>query len=733
MLRFSAFKQAWPQPVDLLFHTPMSPRYSDSISGTTCHTPSPRSVSPSSSTDLDTVEQKSGYPGDDLSSPTSFRLLRIHPALHRKGAISCTLQSVDLADHPRYRALSYTSGPAVRTIGPESEPPSSDEDRQILCNDQVLVVTKNLHDALVEFCEQGFTDWLWVEAICIDQSNAEERASHVSMMGRIYMSSIETITWLGNDESGVEDIQWGIDVMIPKMLQRGSAFWYSRPLADPELENVFGVEDLNHRLIGIKTFLATHRWFGNAWAVQEVALAPSVCLRTGRQQFSWTDLTNLSIVLAKVSWEDELLPKSPELDKNYSAAKTFLANVHGLRDIISHKGACHISRPAPELRETYRFLQSRYGTKTVLEVATAWTAHLLSLVRNLETSEKHDKIYSILGVANFFSSKISELVTPDYCKPVEMVYTSLTAALLLNSRYLSILAHVGDISNNQLTDLPSWVVDYSSARATNPIVELGRGQPTHFDASLTSEMSSYPRKIEKTRLTLIGARFDALTMVSPTTLDRVIEDVSEFEDFLEFATHLPDCYFDGQHRTDVLWRAMMMDSEETAESINHPPPSSFARGFQAWIINLIGLWVANSLNIGVEADSANECARQFYARLYPDSQIEVPDEIEADEEAFTTYYRKRMASFVNSVRDKVYGRKLFATKDHLIGMGSCSIQADDEVWLIRDSRTPLILRPKPGTDDFVLVGEAYLHGFMHGEMLDDRWELTRRIGPVTIV
>jgi Heterokaryon incompatibility protein (HET) len=677
--------------------------------------------------------QKPVYIGGELTSLSSIRLLKIQSPTHEETSITCTVQPFELDEKLTYYALSYTWGPAIRPIGPEYELPSPDEPQQILCNDQPLLVTQNLHDALLELRQSGFPNWLWVDAVCIDQSNADERARQVSMMGQIYMSSVETVAWLGKDESGAEDIEWAIDVMIPKMLQRAPDFWDIRPLTDIELETIFGVEDLNQRLSNIKIFLAAHRWFDRAWVAQEIALAPAVRIQVGRRQISWTDLTNLSIILSRRTWNNELASKSPELDEGYSAARAFLEKLRGLRDLMPHKIPCQPSRQAPERLDIEKFLRATFGPETELEVAAAWLAHLLSLVRHLKSSEMHDKIYSIIGVANVFSSKIGSLVTPDYDQSPEMNYTSTTAALLLNSRYLSILAHVGDLSNTRLAELPSWAVDYSSRTATNPILEFGKGQATSFDASLTSKLPPVPRIIEGTRLTLAGAVFDHVTMVSAATLGEIVEDFAHLEDFEKFISHLPDQYFNGESRTDVIWRVMMMDSEETLKCINHPAPSSFAQGFRAWVINMIGLWVADVVKTGVELDSANESARQFFAQLYPNDSIQVPEEFQGSEEAFTSYHRRQMLPFIHAVESKVYGRKLFQTTGNLLGMGSRSVQADDQVWLIRDSKTPLILRPKPGTEDFLLVGEAYLHGFMHGEMLDDVGKLEDRIGPVTIV
>lgn len=110
-----------------------------------------------------------------------IRLLKIMPA-EPSSPIRCMLDVANLKHE--YTCLSYCWGP---------EKPA----RPILVNDRVLVIRSNLYDFLLTARSQGITDWIWTDAICIDQSNYGEKASQVQMMGTIYAQAMETIVWCG--------------------------------------------------------------------------------------------------------------------------------------------------------------------------------------------------------------------------------------------------------------------------------------------------------------------------------------------------------------------------------------------------------------------------------------------------------------------------------------------------------------------------------------------------------
>lgn len=77
----------------------------------------------------------------------------------------------------------------------------------IAVNSQVLLICLNLYSALEHLRVQIGSHVLpiWIDAICINQTNNVEKASQVPMMGEIYASSMFTLSWLGPeaDNSGV--------------------------------------------------------------------------------------------------------------------------------------------------------------------------------------------------------------------------------------------------------------------------------------------------------------------------------------------------------------------------------------------------------------------------------------------------------------------------------------------------------------------------------------------------
>ena len=77
---------------------------------------------------------------------------------------------------------------------------------------------------------------------------------------------------------------------------------------------------------------------------------------------------------------------------------------------------------------------------------------------------------------------------------------------------------------------------------------------------------------------------------------------------------------------------------------------------------------------------------------------------------------------------RVYSnRTLFVAGNGSLGLAPLAATQGDQIWFLAGAKVPYILRPTDEADTFELVGEAYLHGYMHGEAANVAGNLKRVI------
>ncbi|KAK4897319.1 hypothetical protein LTR27_004839 [Elasticomyces elasticus] len=108
-------------------------------------------------------------------SRKEIRIVDLLPSQDTAGPIVCKLKTVSLHGKPIYEALSYVWGDAKVT-------------RPILLNGERKDVTANLDYALRLFRarSQEKTIRIWLDSICINQADTQERNQQVQIMGDIY-------------------------------------------------------------------------------------------------------------------------------------------------------------------------------------------------------------------------------------------------------------------------------------------------------------------------------------------------------------------------------------------------------------------------------------------------------------------------------------------------------------------------------------------------------------------
>ncbi|KAF5519364.1 Heterokaryon incompatibility protein 6, OR allele [Colletotrichum aenigma] len=120
--------------------------------------------------------------------PRGFiRLLRLKPHEDADAPLQCELFHYPLTDDRKgthlYEALSYCWGP-----------PS--ESQKVFTGTGYLQITANLHAALARLRDPFLERVIWVDAICINQKDADEKGHQVQLMAEIYARASGVVVWL---------------------------------------------------------------------------------------------------------------------------------------------------------------------------------------------------------------------------------------------------------------------------------------------------------------------------------------------------------------------------------------------------------------------------------------------------------------------------------------------------------------------------------------------------------
>ncbi|KAE9971114.1 hypothetical protein BLS_004627 [Venturia inaequalis] len=211
-----------------------------------------------------------------------FRLLRILPT-RSKSTIKLEVKTFDFGPScPPFTALSYTWG------DPESE-------QDIEINGCSFPARHNLRSFLLAAGSFQLTHWLWIDAICIDQTNVIERNHQVELMGDIYGLAQDVLVWLGDaaDESDyiMEIIQQikSVSPYIP---------WKCCPRDDRNLKLPLLKKKELAKFVSSSQGLLSRPYWRRMWIVQEVILASKVSIACGMKVVAWDKMLLFSEAIA---------------------------------------------------------------------------------------------------------------------------------------------------------------------------------------------------------------------------------------------------------------------------------------------------------------------------------------------------------------------------------------------------------------------------------------------------
>jgi hypothetical protein len=594
----------------------------------------------------------------------------------------------------RYYALSYRWGAPINEEPFKSY--TNERVESIKIGDGELKVARNLLDFLIQVKEdEELKDKeFWIDAICINQDDDDERSYQVSnMMAEIYRRANSVIAWLGDSDAHTKR---AFD-HISKVADRNIVTSVGVPTGRRSSEHSDG-DEACWEAIG-KIFDRTY--WNRSWIIQELVLPQHVTLRCGVYSTDWDVFVKASHNIATSHLKQFYDSRSTE--GTTSSATTLKASRnYGVPAILK-------------------------ATKSSM-VTEHWTTVLLYTLirsRDCEATDLGDKAYALLGLIQGRQDikQLPPLLCPTYgsdCSPGK-TYLDIATQLLRDCEDLLVLSCAEGFRNVKLNgaDLPSWVPDWSVRYPLGlRVTGYKRYQADSFffspDTYLSREkkLGLWPAVVDESELavTIHGMQVDKTSFVAESKLD--ILNCKPFPRLLEMLLMLPEKYeVTGEGRMEAFWRTL---TRNTSGEVRLPQPkgSSMGPSFTKWIQERIRSVVTSPKDEN-QWKKLMETFNQFCLR---------------DVEWVTTTKRSELdVSSMEFGSQFAYGEYLrpFITEKGYVGLGSQNLQEGDTVWVVPRSRVPLIFRQngefdQQGDHHCQLIGGAYLHGFMDGRWLGQR-------------
>lgn len=318
----------------------------------------------------------------------------------------------DLKKHDDYIDLYFAAG-GLRDPG------------QITCDGLHMPIGGELQSALRRLRLLDRPRVLWIDALCIDQNNLEERAKHVQQMARIYAGAEKVLVWLGEP--------WGVDSRAFEVI---STLLEKLPLLIESTEQsllqfTFGNDKTIRDLPwdGLNQLLQ-RAWFERVWVIQEIANAAKADICIGSLVYDWRAFASVMMLLL---------------------TKNLVSYLIASGEVLAH----HIST-----------MLALINAKVGLQARPSLLPTLMRS-RDFKCTLPHDMIYGVLGLC---SGHDQGYVTMDYSVDAAEIYTNFTIAHITKRRKINVIYACAKTASVSELSLPSWVPDWTQPCHHEPYI-----------------------------------------------------------------------------------------------------------------------------------------------------------------------------------------------------------------------------------------------------------------------
>ena len=656
------------------------------------------------------------YPYKPLQRHRDIRLLKLRPGSWNDD-ICCELEVTSLDEQPEYEALSYAWDDGQNS-------------RRISLDNQLFTICTALESALRRLRHSDRPRILWVDFLCINQEDVDERSSQVSLMQDIYTDSQRVLIWLGEHESkdgSTSSIpncerEWGDiredHLRILSFTQRVDSY-HALPIAirhfpeqDYDLAAFCFITQLSHgkHMHGIPLFknvmywrnvsgtlsqIMRQDWWTRIWVVQEAVLAPQATIIYGRFRCPWEIFASAArwFRLHRLTCCGEFLdgfqPQDTEILRNFSKA------------VLGIEGARHLWRdeqPTTLLPLLWRF-------------------------RSRKSLNPSDKVYSLLSLVRSWGSRPP--IRPDYSLTHEQLYKTVVRELIKVTGSLSVL--MGTLTKSpELASLPSWVPDWTVEPPSFEQDRLERAVLYKASADRSPKVRFISDEFLDCR-GLIVTEISAMGDKMPPDLgDPALKTFRQWEALADIYHNPHKTYVAGGTALQAYWRTLCLDSLYKAEAESSGicrrkfvrAPANYGSSLEFWIRKARSMRLVQESNISDDGKPMKGPTASIpppelmpYWVILQNGPLARPPTL--------------VAAINYAVRSATTHRRFFRTAQGCyMGLGPSTLKVGDKICVLLGGLTPFIIRStgnrEVGRFDqqpcYELIGDCYVDGLMDGQV-----------------
>lgn len=606
------------------------------------------------------------------------RCRRDHTFSDGAAVVCCTIEHASLSQPPSYKGLSYCWG-------------DHNDTSTIHLNGAEVQITENLEAALRELGRYE-SACLWVDALCINQFDLDERSRQVLRMGDIYRKASETICWLGV-EAADSPLAFDLVQILSKAKDDSTLAQYEEALMRLYKPSENPKYDAHWTSILV---LFGRPYWRRVWIIQEIASSKKVWIRCGSQCAIWED-----VVRAVLS-----IPTAGGRSRLSVVTQTFSSKLGSMENVVLIDALRGFTQDARSRSEYVSLLSAMTRSNTALATIP------------------NDKIYGLLAIAKDGQDLIPR---PNYELSAEEICMTVTAAIIAASADLDIICYT---KASPRRALPSWIPEWTKRVHSVSMTSNNAGREDLYNATGTTKGGKYLRmshtgeflnnglvlKVRGFELDLVnGLGAVELAAVDTETVDLEETSPANFDEQKSCGLIQPE---PEQNRSQygsergifrALWMSLVLgdrdDHADGSEFLNslYVVQASHGKAIAANVDAFIQHWYSINEVFAIRGRALSHWFRIFTAD--PTRPERGLDDL-TDEEA----------AFLEDIYIATLHKRLLFTHEGYIGMAPHHSSKGDKVCLLLGCRVPVVLRERRD-GGYELVGEAYVHGIMKGEAL----------------